>query len=135
MTGRAEARSAVVKWLQETPGLRNAEIAALADQPEKYVQERMRVFELSGHVVRGEPVRVNGHLCTTWKAADPQPARKVRSDKGRNKTPARAKVKKLPQYTGQVVVERPAPNRDRHIVGQALAQLPDLQAAWMGMVG
>lgn len=35
MTSRAEARAAVVEWLQETPGLRNAEIAALADKPEK----------------------------------------------------------------------------------------------------
>lgn len=135
MTGRAEARSTVVKWLQDTPGLRTVEIAAMANKPEKYVAERMRCFELSGHVVRAEPIRIGRYCYVTWKAADPQPPRAVRSDKGRRKKPARVRPPKLQPFAGQIVVERPAPNRDRHIVGQALAQLPDLQAAWMGMVG
>lgn len=93
----------------------------------------MRVFELSGHVVRGEPVRFNGRLCVTWNAADPQPPRKVRSDKGKGSAAKRlAIVARMSSPTPVVIVARPS-ERDRGMVAQAQAAAPALQMAWMGV--
>lgn len=134
MTGRASARSSVVKWLQDTPRLRTSEIAALAGVDTKYMAERIRVMELDGYVVRDTPMQIGRYTYATWKAADPQPQPKRRSYAGKARKAKRCRQvgrTALPS-AGQIVVLRPAPPRDVVVVGQALAQLPDLHAAWMG---
>lgn len=134
-SSKRAVRSAVVKALQETPDLTSFEIAALFDADPDYVRERCRVFMNDGYLVRGTP-RWNGNRAplSTWRAADPQPTPKRRPLETYKGPPRKnaGKPAAKPTYPGQIVIERPAPMRDRGVVFEALAQMPDLQAAWMG---
>jgi hypothetical protein len=129
-------RSTIVQWLRDTPNLRTAEVAALAGKDVKYAFERLRLAEKGGYVVRGTPVRIKGREFPTWRAAEPQPERKRRSDIGVARKGRESRAEKISKasepYPEQVIVLRPAPPRDVVVVGQALAQLPPLEAAWMG---
>lgn len=125
-------RAIIVAWLEAEPGLTSRDLCIRANCLRSYMTERLRHLELGGFIRRGDP---DAHTELRWFARPDHPPL------GRPKRPPLPKASVPPSMKmlrgvapqrGQIIVRGPAVDHDSTIVGQALAQMPELQAAWMG---
>lgn len=128
-------RSTILEWLLATPGLTNRDIAARSGYLVTYITSRMQMLEQQGFLRREVEKAPVGRPRIRWYAREDHPpvGRKTRRAMPKPREHL-VRQPERPQGVGQQLVRVcRAPDHDSSIVAQALAAVPALQAAWMGM--
>lgn len=128
-------RAKVVEWLTAEPGLKARELATKAGLLPAYMVEKLRVLEAGGFVRRQElPDTATGRSIACWFVVVGHPP----LERARRPGLPAASVPPSMKMLRPLGVAQPfqrvasATDHDSGIVGQALAQRPALDAAWMG---